>query len=243
MKAWLLIKYPTIPEEFFLGLFIEGLKEDIRHIAKILDPYSLSHAVEKARHKENLIDTMAKKNKFNGVRSVGQYQGSNLAAGNKTVGNSQKEGTSNTTLSGTKLFEARKARGECYKYGEKYFSGHVCKNRQLNTLSGSTEQEEEITELITEGKAMPNGMMEEILDEAISLNGLSGTITSTIIKLRGLYGKKMLTILADSRNTNSFIASETAKHLGCIVEDDAPMGAVVANGGYLMSYQSCPQFS
>ncbi|XP_019257630.1 PREDICTED: uncharacterized protein LOC109235836 [Nicotiana attenuata] len=186
---------------------------------------------------------MAKKNRFSGVRSVGQYQGSNLAAGNKTVGNSQKEGSSNTTLSGTKLFEARKARGECYKCGEKYFPGHVCKNRQLNTLPGSTKQEEEITELSTEGGTMPNGMMEEILDEAISFNALSGTITSTTIKLRGLYGKNMLTILADSGSTNSFIASETAKHLGCIVKDDVPMRVAVANWGYLMSYQSCPQFS
>ncbi|XP_019228862.1 PREDICTED: uncharacterized protein LOC109209954 [Nicotiana attenuata] len=243
LKVWVLIKYPAIPEEFFLGFFIEGLKEEIRHTVKMLDPYSLSHAVEKAIHKENLIETMAKKNRFSGVRSVGQYQGPNPSAVNKTMGNSQKEGNSNTALTGTKLFEARKARGECYKCGERYFPGHVCKNRQLNTLSGSTEQGEEIIEVSTESEVIHNEVMEEVLDEAISLNALSGTITSTTIKLKGLYGKNMLTILADSGSTNGFIANETAKHLGCLVKDDVPMRVVVANGGYLMSYQSCPQFS
>lgn len=42
LKTWVLIKHPTIPKEFFLGFFIEGLKEEIRHTVKMLDPFSLS---------------------------------------------------------------------------------------------------------------------------------------------------------------------------------------------------------
>ncbi|XP_070024853.1 uncharacterized protein [Nicotiana sylvestris] len=55
LKAWVLIRNPTIPEEFFLEFFIEGLKEEIRHTVKMLDPYSFNKLVEKARHKENLL--------------------------------------------------------------------------------------------------------------------------------------------------------------------------------------------
>lgn len=36
LKAWVLIKHPTIPEEFFLEFCIEGLKEEIRHTVKSL---------------------------------------------------------------------------------------------------------------------------------------------------------------------------------------------------------------
>lgn len=63
LKTWVLIKHPTIPEEFFLGFFIEGLKEEIRHTVKMLDPFSISQAVEKARHKEEMLDSINKKNK------------------------------------------------------------------------------------------------------------------------------------------------------------------------------------
>lgn len=50
LKAWVLIRNPTILEEFFLEFFIEGLKEEIRHLVKMFDPYSFSRVVEKARH-------------------------------------------------------------------------------------------------------------------------------------------------------------------------------------------------
>lgn len=42
LKAWVLIRNPTIPEEFFLGFFIEGLKDEIKHTVKILNPFILS---------------------------------------------------------------------------------------------------------------------------------------------------------------------------------------------------------
>lgn len=63
LKAWVLIKSPTIPEEFFLEFFVEGLKEEIRHTAKMLNSFTLSQAVKKARHQENIIDTWVKKGK------------------------------------------------------------------------------------------------------------------------------------------------------------------------------------
>lgn len=70
LKVRVLIKYPTIPEEFFLRCFIEGLKEEIMHTVKMFDAYSLSRDGEKARHKENLIDTMARKSRMSDVRSI-----------------------------------------------------------------------------------------------------------------------------------------------------------------------------
>nr|XP_009765059.1 PREDICTED: uncharacterized protein LOC104216648 [Nicotiana sylvestris] len=110
LKAWVLIKYPTIPEEFFLGFFIEVLKEEIKHTIKILDPYSLSHAVEKVRQKKNLINTMARKSRMSGVRSIGQNQGVTPNVGTRIPTNGKKEGNFNASILGTRLFEARKAR-------------------------------------------------------------------------------------------------------------------------------------
>ncbi|PHT85952.1 hypothetical protein T459_08058 [Capsicum annuum] len=184
LKAWVLITHPTIPEEFFLGFFIEGLKDKIKHTVKILDPFSLSQAVEKIRHQEKLIETINKKSKSTEVRMAPQFNSS----GNRNFG------------PGTKLIEARRARGEFYKCGEKYYLGHQCKDKQLNALTACTE-------IIEEGGSnqegnyveMPRNFMEilefqdeqqpEVL-EPTSLNVFSGTTTSTTINIRGLYGKK-----------------------------------------------------
>lgn len=180
----MLITHPTIPEEFFLGFFIEGLKDKIKHTVKILDPFSLSQAVEKITHQEKLIETINKKSKSTEVRMAPQFNSS----GNRNFG------------PGTKLIEARRVRGEFYKCGEKYYPGHQCKDKQLNALTACTE-------IIEEGGSnqegnyveMPRNFMEilefqdeqqpEVL-EPTSLNVFSGITTSTTINIRGLYGKK-----------------------------------------------------
>ncbi|XP_019227493.1 PREDICTED: uncharacterized protein LOC109208797 [Nicotiana attenuata] len=221
LKAWVLIKHPTIPEEFFLGFFIEGLKEEIRHTVKMLDPYSLSHAVEKARHKEELMESMNKKKGYGGRQNLqpSTYVNTTMSKPSSYV---QKENNQQSSISGTKLFEARKARGECYKW--------------------TIEQDQLEIEDKIEEEIVPVENSEAIIDETISLNALSGTITSTTIKLKGVYGKQVLMILADSGSTHSFIASSTAKQLGCAIQEVVQMRVAVANGGHLMSYHSCPQF-
>lgn len=63
LKAWVLIRNPTIPEDFFLEFFVEGVKEEIRHTIKMLNPYTLSQAMDKARHQERLIQAQIRREK------------------------------------------------------------------------------------------------------------------------------------------------------------------------------------
>lgn len=56
LKAWVLIRNPTIPKEFFLGFFVEGLKEEIKHTLNMLAPFTLSQAVDNARQKKKVIE-------------------------------------------------------------------------------------------------------------------------------------------------------------------------------------------
>lgn len=63
LKSWVLICNPTIPEEFFLDFFIEGLKEEIKHIVKILALFTLSQALNKARHREKVIEMANRKSR------------------------------------------------------------------------------------------------------------------------------------------------------------------------------------
>ncbi|XP_075088178.1 uncharacterized protein LOC142170225 [Nicotiana tabacum] len=54
---------------------------------------------------------------------------------------------------------------------------------------------------------------EEIMDEAITLNALSGTEVPNAIKLRGEAKRNKITILLDSRSTHSFLDLETARRI------------------------------
>lgn len=127
----MLIRNPTIPEEFFLEFFIEGLKEEIRHTVKMLDPYSFNKLVEKARHKENLLEVVTKagKSQWNKGPTTGYYS------------QPIKSSNGGPSYSNNKLFESRKAQGLCYKCGKKYHPGHQCKPRQLNAISAATEED------------------------------------------------------------------------------------------------------
>lgn len=98
--------------------------------------------MEKVRYKEELLESMSRKNRVYGGRQSTQFSTLLLVLQEiNPLGYVQKEGSHHASISGTKLFEARKTRRECYKCGEKYFPGHVCKSKLLNALSGTTDHE------------------------------------------------------------------------------------------------------
>lgn len=65
------------------NFLIEGLKEEIMHTIKMLDPFFLSQDVEKARHKEEMIDSM-NKNIMGGARQSGHYSSNNNGLGSRS---------------------------------------------------------------------------------------------------------------------------------------------------------------
>lgn len=142
----------------------------------MLNPFLLSQAVDKARHQEKLLIALGRKEK--GQWSKGENSGpSTMSKGTIPVPNSQNN----------QLFEYRRSNGLCYKCGEKYQLGHQCKPKHLNAMTAIVEQrDEEIIEgsMPVEGS---NGelQIEEVMEEAISLNALAGTEIPNTIRLRG----------------------------------------------------------
>lgn len=88
----------------------------------------------------------------------------------------------------------------CWKCGDKYFPGHVCKQKQINAMAAAEDQAilEAVEEEGTGGEGnSDNQIEEEIMDKAISLNALSGTEVPNTIKLRGKSKKNSITILLE----------------------------------------------
>ncbi|PHT85945.1 hypothetical protein T459_08051 [Capsicum annuum] len=172
--------------------------------------FFLSQAVDKARHQERLLTAPAKKDKGPSKEgTTGSYQlGVNLNKG------------SLYSTPGNKPFEIRRAQGLCYKCGEKYHQGHQCKPKQFNDMYGVVKisGEDQIEEPGESNDILKEMQLEEVvMDEAISVNALSGTKVPNTIKLRGESKKNLLTILIDSGSIHNFLDIETAKKLGCKV--------------------------
>ncbi|OIT27199.1 hypothetical protein A4A49_56294, partial [Nicotiana attenuata] len=115
---------------------------------------------------------------------------SNLPSSNLTVRSAV------NVSQGNRLFESRRDHGLCYKCGEKYHPGHQCKNKQLNAMTASIEQTEEDPNFSTE--EMGEGDVElpevEIMDEAISLNALSGTEEAVRMRVTVANGNHLISL-------------------------------------------------
>lgn len=150
---------------------------------------------------------------------------------NRSQGNWSREGHENTSNAGMK-----RNHNLCYKCGDKWPPGHQCKNKQLNAMTAEEEIREtnHTNDLPQELEFIEDSHELEMVEEAISLNALSGTEVPNTITLNGTSKKKLLTILLDSGSTHSFLDMETARQIGCIHKEARPMRVTVANENQLM---------
>ncbi|OIT37858.1 putative mitochondrial protein [Nicotiana attenuata] len=204
IKTWVLIKHPTIPEEFFLGFFIEGIKEEIRHTIKMLDPFSLSQAIEKARHKEELLESMSRKNRGSGGKSAAQYSMASDASGSRTSNFTLKEGNPNSTISANKLFEAGKARGECYRLqvsvkGKRVDLKGFSKEGKLQAMTASR-----VKQLLKKGQVIWAHLLTITATEVKNVTAIPAEIRSVLedfpvyssfVETHALYLRKVMEVL------------------------------------------------
>jgi hypothetical protein len=122
----------------------------------------------------------------------------------------------------------RRARGECFRCGDKYQPGHKC------SKSVPLHMVEELIELLhinssdSEDSKSSSSSSEETL-MYISKCALAGTTHSKSIRLQGtLHGKQVL-ILIDSGSCGSFISDKTVTQLGLKTIDVEPVTVQVAD--------------
>ena len=87
--------------------------------------------------------------------------------------------------------QKRREKGLCFKCDEKYYFGHVCKNKELQILI--LEEEEEVSQIEQEEITVVNE--EEVVE--LSLNSVVGITTPKTMKIRGLVGSEEVVVLID----------------------------------------------
>lgn len=125
----------------FLEFFMEGLKEDIRYTVKMLDPFTLSQDVEKAKYQEKVIEAWDKKGKATWGKS--SYTNQSASPSNQRSSTNHKgEGSNNFGNQNTRVNKYMRNQRLHYKCGDKYFPGHQCKEKQNNAITAEEHEEE-----------------------------------------------------------------------------------------------------
>lgn len=232
-------------ETFFVTRFMRGLKTEIKAAIKLHRPRSVDAALSVAKTKEELLGETNKKpyqkqfskEGYKGLSKV-PYQGKGIL-GAVPDENKKLEEKPRWEERFDSLKAARRARGECFKCGEKFGPGHKCpKSVQIHVL-------EELLEVLQlQEDAEPIGTEEEESSEeelVLFECALAGTMGKKTIRLQGLIKNQELLILVDSGSSSSFIAEHLVGKLKLITQPISATRVTIANGGQMQCTQRVPE--
>ncbi len=136
--------------------------------------------------------------------------------------------------------------GQCFKCGERYYSGHVFSNKAINVL----QELDGVLEIYDEDCLQEELLEEETnnsevgcdLEMGVSVLALSGERPQNTIKIPGESKEKNLTILVDTGSTHSFMDFQTARDIKANMVSATPLIVTVANGQKVLSKLQCPGF-
>ncbi|XP_038999500.1 uncharacterized protein LOC120125070 [Hibiscus syriacus] len=229
LQPHMLLQNPTLGEEFFVSLFVSGLREDIKHRVKVLEPKSLSEACRQAKLYELSVE-------FEGKRLRSTFRNSSYPNPISTQKSSQlpvQQKNAANTSSRQNLLDYRRQNNLCFKCGDKFVPGHQCKIKQLNMMI------KDDTVVLPEGsEEVEQPMVQEEESLEISINAITGCIGYNTLRIQGTIQGRPLNILIDSGSTHSFLTPQWAD-VGDQINTTHPLAITVANGQQLYSSARC----
>ncbi|XP_021974525.1 uncharacterized protein LOC110869591 [Helianthus annuus] len=245
-------------EEYAAGLFVAGIKPEVRCLVKMFKPKTVIYAIAMAKQQELVYTTLIDNKEVKKPMLSNSYQGNNARNTSTSMVSYYKSNTlpaNNTnTLSllptppaskmvkpirkiSTKETEEKRARGECFWCPEKYTSTHNCKYKQLYVLQ---IENDELEESDSNSSVIEVQEMEGSLQ--ISLNAILGIPSYNTMRIVGTIGTKQLQILVDSGSTHNFLNEELARRLQCPTIEVPSLSVAVADGNKMSCVQLCQNF-
>ncbi|GKB78344.1 retrotransposon gag domain, retroviral aspartyl protease [Tanacetum coccineum] len=220
------------PEHCLLGVFLNGLKEELKADVRIQKPRTVYKAVSIALEFES---------KISHTRSG---RGSTWTTPSKSTQPESKVSTYTPTSSNINSKpplqisdadrQSRYLRGECYRCGEKYGPGHRCKTGTLKVLEVEEEPDEQPTDEIDYIAGDANDVAE------ISLHAILGKAHPRTMKVQGmLQSTTDVIILVDGGSTHNFISDVLVRDLKLNTQLVAPFGVQIGNGDFVRCSHIC----
>lgn len=216
LKALVLCKNVNLGEGYFVSSFISGLKNELKPMVRLMKPKSLLDAMEIAQFQEQTIEVLTKKHEIK--KSVNMSWIKAVGGEEKRIGGNNGDEKKPTAGSYFKKispeeFQYRKNNHLCYKCGEKFGQGHVCKNQQYTYMLVEDAKETEILKLLDEDEEEENVIKEGTVTE-VSLNALSESMLRKTITLDGCLKGHHIKILVDTGSSITVLDTKMANRLG-----------------------------
>ncbi|XP_057458944.1 uncharacterized protein LOC130749580 [Lotus japonicus] len=232
-----------IDHDFVRGIFLNGLKEEIKAEVRLFELNTLVEVIQKSLLIEQKNQVVTKKS-GGFVRSVGSYRSNNY---NKTVtiephSNSEHKqdnpvGTARsglvpeagrTRVEGYKPLTAaemkeKREKNLCFRCDETFTRDHKCKNRQLRMLL--LEEEEDL-----EGGEFEDALSGEFNSLQLSLCSMSGFTSHKSWKMQGTIKDQAVVVLIDCGASHSFISKKLVGEILLPVENTPDYTVEVGDG-------------
>ncbi|GJX48412.1 retrotransposon gag domain, retroviral aspartyl protease [Tanacetum coccineum] len=209
------------PDHCLLGVFLNGLKDELKSDVRIHKPRTVYSAMSLALEFESKL-TNHQPGKNASCTPILKPSESDSKPTNFTpTQTSQPKYTFGT-------FEAEKQnrflKGEGFRCGDKYEPGHLCKTGTLKVL----EADEDVEEPLTTDLADLESDREETAK--ISLHAILGKPHPTTMKVHGMLHSTEVLILIDGGSTHNFISDVLVNELKLATQPLAPFGVQIGNG-------------
>ncbi|GJY71259.1 retrotransposon gag domain, retroviral aspartyl protease [Tanacetum coccineum] len=221
------------PDHCLLGVFLNGLKDELKSDVRIHKPRTVYSAMSLALEFESkLTNHQPGKNASCTSNSKPSESDSKPTTFTPTQ-TSQPKNTFRT-------FEAEKQNRflkgecwECFRCGDKYEPGHLCKTGTLKVLEADEDVEEPLTTDLTDLESDREETAE------ISLHAILGKPHPTTMKVHGMLHSTEVLILIDGGSTHNFISDVLVNELKLATQPLAPFGVQIGNGDVIRCGQIC----
>ncbi|XP_059277518.1 uncharacterized protein LOC132031545 [Lycium ferocissimum] len=255
LRFYVLLVNPTLNEAYFVYCFIGGLKSDLQSMVRASNPLTLLDALEMAKQHEKTLASIYRNlqprvsstqpritfppsprantpNIFRALPAPNNTRAlPNIVTRNPPPRTIPKEAPRDKKL--------------CYRCQERYFPGHVCKERNLNVIKGSEEEVMYDAEAEPIEEANVETEQEVEAEEEAVLNLMKASEKDpTTIKITGWTLNQPIIVLVNSGSTHSFMDPKLADKLHLKkLNLKRPMKVRVANGESMYSTQVCPRLA
>ena len=233
-----------ISDSDYMANFLKGLKPEVRAAVRTLNPRNLASAmtmaqlvedqrrVERAGRGPSVAESrppLSGRPSLLGQRDQGRVEAAGpVQGGMRPAGEFMR-------LTETE-YQAKRAKGLCFKCDERFVPGHRCKNPTLQVLLMDDENDT----IEEKGDGTEDEGDHQHLDMAeVTLNSVVGLTPSNTMKVRGRVGDRDVVVLIDSGATHNFISARVVEKLDLRIEKGASYGVTFGNGAVERSRGIC----
>ncbi|KAD6453241.1 hypothetical protein E3N88_07946 [Mikania micrantha] len=223
------------PDHCLLGVFLNGLKDELKADVRIHKPRTVYKAVSLAMEFESKLNSSKPERKTSYQSQLRPDSKPFIPSTNypSTAPVTKMDSKPNPRLTDAEK-QARYLKGECFKCGAKYGPGHRCQTGTLKLLAAGDDEPEDVEE-------EPNDMPEETAE--ISLNAILGRPHPTTMKVHGTLNNTEVLILVDGGSTHNFISEVLVSELHLCTQPIEPFGVQIGNGDVIRCGRICKSLS